>query len=187
MADQLATPEDLASFLQRDDLDASTATLLVECATGVIQATVGQRIVRATTTPSIPGGFSQWLNLPQWPVVSVATVELAGTAITDWSLIGVRLWRANGWQPSWTPVMVDVTYTHGHASEDQALQFGRSAVLGLCAPFYPNPTGASSVKIDDYAETYAAMQTAMNGNQPLMGALRAAYGAAVGTTPMRTG
>lgn len=186
MADQLATPSDLASWLQQD-LDASTAGLLLECATGVIQATVGQRIVRATTTPSLPGTCGQWLNLPQWPVVSVASVELDGTAITDWELIGVRLWRAGGWQPSGTPVVVEPTYTHGYASNDQALQFGRSAALSLCAPFYSNPGGASSVKIDDYAETYGAMTAAMTANTHLAAALRAAYGAGVGTTAMRTG
>lgn len=186
MADQLATPEDLASFLQQD-LDASTADLLVECATGVIQATTGQRIVRATTTPSIPGTFGQWLTLPQWPVVSVATVELGGAVITDWSLIGVRLWRAGGWQPSGTPVIVEPTYTHGYAAADQALQYARSAVLSLCAPFYTNPDGASSVKIDDYAATYSAMSAAMAANTALADALRAAYGAGVGTTPMRVG
>lgn len=185
MADQLATPSDLASFLQQD-LDASTAGLLIECATGVIQATTGQRIVRATTTPSIPGTCGQWLNLPQWPVVSVATVELGGAVITDWSLIGVRLWRAGGWQPSGTPVVAEPTYTHGYAPADQALQFARSAVMSLCAPFYSNPGGASSVKIDDYAETYGVMTAAMSSNTYLTAALRAAYGSGVGTTSMRT-
>ena len=186
MADQLCTPSDLASWLQ-SDLDLSTATLLVECATGVVQGVTGQRLVRATTTPSIPGVVGQWLDLPQWPVVSVATVVLDGTTITDWRKNGVRLWRAGGWQPSWAPVEVAVTYTHGYLSTDQYLQFARSAVLALCAPFYSNPSGASQVKIDDYAEAYAAMQASMTGNEPMKDALRAQYGGAVGATPMRTG
>lgn len=186
MADQLATPSDLASFLQQD-LDASTANLLVECATGVVQAATGQRIVRATTTPSIPGVFSRWLDLPQWPVVSVATVELDGEVITDWSLIGVRLWRPAGWQASSRPSVVEPTYTHGYHPTDQMLQLARGAVLSLCAPFYDNPAGASSVKIDDYAATYTAMAATMAANRPLGDALRAAYGAGVGALPMRAG
>lgn len=186
MADQLATPSDLASWLQQD-LDASTATLLVECATGVVQGVTGQRLVRLTTTPTLPGVCSQWLNLPQWPVVSVATVVLDGVTITDWRKNGVRLWRAAGWQPSLVqPVEVAVTYTHGYLSTDQYLQAARGAVLSLCAPFYSNPDGAGSVKIDDYAATFAAMQSSMNANEPLKDALRAQYGGAVGATPMRT-
>jgi len=185
VADQLATPSDLASFLQQD-LDASTANLLINCGTGVVQATTGQRIVRATTTPSIPGGWSQWLDLPQWPVVSVASVELDGEVITDWSLIGVRLWRPGGWQASSRPSVVEPTYTHGYDPADQYLQFARSAALSLCAPFYSNPDGASSVKIDDYAATYTAMSSSMAANSKLSDLLRAAYGAGVGTTPMRT-
>ena len=45
MADMLATPEDLAALLQQD-VDRATATLLIESATALVQATVGQRIVR---------------------------------------------------------------------------------------------------------------------------------------------
>jgi hypothetical protein len=184
-ADQLCTPSDLASWLQQD-LDLSTATLLVECATGVVQGATGQRLVRLTDVANIPGVWSQWLDLPQWPVVSVASVTLAGVTITDWSLIGVRLWRAGGWQKSITPAMVGVNYTHGYASTDQYLQLARGTVLSLCAPFYSNPDGAGSVKIDDYAATYAAMQSSMAANQPLKDALRAQYGGAVGATPMRS-
>lgn len=184
MADQLATPSDLASLLQ-SDLDLSTATLLLECATAVVQGAVGQRLVRATSTATLPGVASQWLDLPQWPVVSVATVVLDGATITDWRLSGVRLWRTGGWQPSWQPVNVDVTYTHGYASNDQALQLARGQTLALCAPFYPNPTGASQVKIDDYAETYAAMHASMAANDPVKEALRAQYGGAVGAVSMR--
>lgn len=186
MADQLATPSDLASLLQQD-LDLSTATLLVECATGVVQGVTGQRLVRATTTPSIPGVWSQWLDLPQWPVISVASVQIDGVAVTDWKLIGVRLFRRAGWQPAGDPVEVEPTYTHGYLSTDQYLQLARGSVLSLCAPFYSNPGGASQVKIDDYAEIYAAMQASMTGNEPMKDALRAQYGGAVGATPMRTG
>jgi hypothetical protein len=185
VADQLCTPSDLASLLQ-SDLDLSTATLLIECGTAVVQATTGQRLVRATTTPSIPGVWSQWLDLPQWPVVSVASVAIDGTTISGWKLVGVRLWRAAGWQTSTDPVVITPTYTHGYASNDQALQPARGQVLALCAPFYPNPTGASSVKIDDYAETYATMSASMAANQPVRDMLRAVYGGAVGAIPMRS-
>ena len=47
MADQLATPTDLANLVPGSSLPAATATLLLECATAVVQAAAdGQRIVQ---------------------------------------------------------------------------------------------------------------------------------------------
>src|SRR5690242_5591066 len=108
MADQLCTPEDLASALQAD-LDASTATLWVECATAVVQATAGgQRIVQVVDdTFTILGTTDSWLDLPQLPVTSVASVVLDGVTLTAGSpgdasttyrRHGNRLWRTDGWQ-----------------------------------------------------------------------------------------
>jgi hypothetical protein len=47
MADQLATPEDLAALLQDSQVDRATAELLLECATAVVQSAAGgQRILQ---------------------------------------------------------------------------------------------------------------------------------------------
>lgn len=105
MADMLATPEDLASLLQ-SDLDLSTATLLLETATAIVQeAAGGQRIVQVAGDVITLAGFTDsWLALPQLPVTAVASVALDGitlTAGTDYRLIGDRLWRRTGWQTSY--------------------------------------------------------------------------------------
>lgn len=186
MADQLASPTDLASFLQQD-LDASTANLLINCATAVVQEAAGQRIVQVVNDPlTIMGTTDSWLAIPQIPVTAVASVTLDGTTLTA-SAAGVdadayrrhgnRLWRTNGWQTYiGEPSTVVVTCTHGYQTGDYRLQLATGHVLALCAPFYDNPSGASSVKIDDYAATYSAMQAAMAADTHGRRALRRAYG-----------
>lgn len=106
MADQLATVADLASALQQD-VDTSTATLLVECATAVVQeACGGQRIVQVVDDQlAIMGDTNWWLALPQIPVTAVTAVVLDGTTLTtaanDYKVFGNRLWRKQGWQTNY--------------------------------------------------------------------------------------
>jgi hypothetical protein len=206
VADQLATPQDLSSLLQ-SDLDLSSATLLVEMGTAIVQqAAGGQRIVQIVGDVVTLGAYSDsWLDLPQIPVTSVASVVLDGvtlTAGTDYKLIGNRLWRTNGWQanlgypwnwpyawphatlppgyPVQEPSTVVVTYTHGYAPGAQELQLARSAVLSLAKAGYANPSGANSESIDDYSVTYDAMAARMEAAPHLKTALAKQYGRRVG-------
>lgn len=103
MADQLATPGDLASLLERSDLDLAKATMLVEIATAIVQEVAGgQRIVQVVDdVATIIGVADSWLDLPQRPVTAVTSVVLDGTALTvdtDYKVFGNRLWRTVGWQ-----------------------------------------------------------------------------------------
>lgn len=186
MADQLCTPPDLASWLQQD-LDLSTATLLVECGTAVVQeAAGGQRIIEVVNdVATLIGGTDSMLELPQLPVTAVASVTIDGSTVATGSLtgggnykrFGNKLWRGDGWQLlCGIPSEVIVVYTHGLPAGHQGLQFARASVLALCAPFYSNPTGASQVRIDDYAEAYAQMSAQINTNKALRAALRRQYG-----------
>lgn len=201
MADQLATPEDLASALQQD-LDLATATLLVECATAVVQEAAGQRIVQVVDDQlTIMGTSDSWLDLPQIPVTAVSAVTLDGSDVSDWKLIGNRLWRSCGWQTnlgqSWwppspdrgfayynnrvpEPSVVALTVTHGYATGAQELQLARSAVLSLATKVYSNPSGLISESIDDYSASFAssvaAMSAAMDASPYLKQALRRQYG-----------
>lgn len=105
MADQLATVADLASLLQQD-IDTATGTLLIECATAVVQqACGGQRIVQVVgDTATLAGYTGSWLDLPQIPVTAVIAVTLDGTALTlntDYKVFGNRLWRRQGWQANY--------------------------------------------------------------------------------------
>jgi hypothetical protein len=187
MADQLMTPEDLASLLERDDLDTYKATMLSEAATAVVQATVGgQRIVYvADDTLDMLGTTDSWLQLPQWPVArdEVSAVTIDGEAVTDFKQFGARLWRACGWQPRCgVPAAIGGVYSHGYPDGRQELQMGRSAVLTLCATAYPNPTSASSEHIDDYGIVYNQLAKVMEASSFLKAALRSQYGSRASLT-----
>lgn len=178
MADQLVTPLELAAYLQQD-LDTATATLLVEQGTAVVQAAAGQRLVQVTDDViTRPGGSGRFLTLPERPVTAVTAVTIDGIPIAAGTgyvayLPKAQLWRVWGWRSlgptSWTGLpfaAVQVTYSHGYAAGDQKLEKARSCVFALCAQAYANPTGASTLAIDDYRESYtrpgstAAMQLA---------------------------
>lgn len=182
MADQLATPTDLKTLLGRTDLDDAKCTLLIECATAVVQSAAGgQRIVDvADDTAVIPASASQYLSLPQFPVQSVASVSYEGTPMvagTDYRLRGSRLFRRCGWSSCPLDLFeVTVVYGHGYPTGAQELQFARNSVLGLIRDVYDNPTGLKAESIDDWSATYTALSTHMDGSPTLRAALRRQYG-----------
>jgi hypothetical protein len=187
MADQLATPSDLASIVQHD-VDTASATLAIEICTAVVQAAAdGQRIVLVTgEAATVTGTTGQWLRLPQFPVASVSSVTLDGVALTagapgsggsTYRLVGDRLWRGCGWQTyCGEPSTVGFTYTHGYATGRQELQLGRGAVLSLGRGLFENPSGVVREQIDDYAVAYAEAQAALDASPALKASLRKLYG-----------
>ena len=183
----LATPQDLASLLQQD-LDASTANLLLELATAKVQrAAGGQRIIQATDTAVIDVvEWDQWLALPQLPVQSVDTVELDGTPVTDWVLSNQKLWRLSGWLTAcWQPSQVKVTYTHGYPDGSQWLHLARDMTLALARMGYGNPGGVSMEAIDDYRVSYAEVDARMQMTEPMRQAIADAYGTTAYVTVSR--
>lgn len=188
MADTLATPSDLASYMQQD-LDASSAVLALELATAAVQrAAGGQRILDVTDTAIMdvesyyPDYY--WLDLPQKPIRSVTSVEIDGVAVTDFFLRKQRLWRLLGWRGvTIEPTQVEVTYAHGYVAGSQWLQLARDATLSLAASAYnAGPQGGGTVeseKIDDYSVSYGKMTDAIE--RSFSGPLRAAIASAYGT------
>lgn len=188
MADQLATPQDLASFLQLGAYASLTAEkqatllMLVELATAKVQrAAGGQRIVAATSTGvviDLPSGYcDDYVLLPQLPVRSVASVLLNGTAVTDYYLRSHSLWRLVGWSGySFTPPQITTTFTHGHIAGSQALQLGRNYALELARGGWGNPLGQTSKAIDDYRVTYAEADARMVLPPAAEEAIAGAYG-----------
>jgi len=183
MADQLASPQDLASLLgltwgDLGDTEQASLTMLVEIGTAVVQAEPRQRLVEVVDdTVTLLGATESWLSLPERPVTAVAAVALDGAPVADWRLHGSRLWRAGGWAASaLEPSTVEVTYTHGYPPGHQALQLARGAVLGVVRDWAANPSAATSLKIDDYAETYSAMAARLEASTHLRSALRRQYG-----------
>ena len=187
MADQLAKPEDLASLLERDDVDLYKATRLVEIATAVVQAACGrppQRLVRVLgDTATLIGGTGQWLELPQRPVTAVASVSLDGTALSAGTATGTyrfrggQLWRREGWTACpYEPSEVIAVYDHGYEDSAQDLELAAAAVLGICQGAYGNPTGLKAETIDDYSATYAVLSAQLEATPYLHAALRRQYG-----------
>lgn len=187
MADMLASPEDLASLLQRD-VDTASATLALEVTTAVVQAAAGQRIVRATTTDGeVWGGVDRMLALPERPVVSVASVTYAGSALTEGTASGTwrrspeGLWRDLGWTEAYgEPSPVLVTWTHGYLAEDQGIQLGRGFALSLARGLFENPSGVVREQIDDYAVAYADAAAALEARSGAAALLRKQYGRKAG-------
>jgi hypothetical protein len=192
MADKFAEPEDLASLLQQD-LDASTANLVLEMATAIIQAEVGQRIVQVVDDEielDLDGyDAGPYLYLPERPVTAVDSVLIGATAVTDYSaqLSRGSLWRADGWRSTLVgyfdqPSTVTVTNTHGYPVGHQKLQLARSMCLSLAKGFYANPSGAVREAIDDYQVAYEAMASQVT--EFMSKALRKQYGRPPGSVPL---
>lgn len=194
MADMLCEPEDLASLLEQD-LDAYKATMLVECATAVVQATCDQPPQRLIAVEddeiTLPAPYGWWLDLPQRPVTAVTSVELDGEALTvstDYKLVGSRLWRSDGWLTvsATEPIEVTVTYDHGYPDGHQLLQLARAATLSLIKGVYGNPEGAVRVAIDDYSAAYEALSAQMDSSPFLAKSLQRQYGRPAGTVRVGT-
>lgn len=197
MADMLASTDDLENLLRAGTIDTAAATLLIEMATAVVQAEVGQRIVRVTNDTLVLDldeyDEGPYIQLPERPVVSVASVTIGSTPVTDYVLQAsrARVWRALGWRSTLIyytdqPSTTTVVYTHGYAPGDQKLQLGRATVLSMIAGLYNNPDGASSVKIDDYAATYAALERQLAASPNLAKLLKKQYGRPGGSARLIT-
>lgn len=196
MADQLATPQELASFLQLTYASLSAAqqatlTMLVELATSKVQrAAGGQRIVQVTNTNAlidITDPCDLYLPLPQMPVQSVSSVAIDGEAITDWFLRRQMLWRAGGWMRSTSPPsQATATWVSGYQTGSQWLQLGKDHCLSLAAMGWGNPGGlATSEAIDDYRVTYAEADARMQPSEYMLAAIADAYGASAYVTSSR--
>jgi hypothetical protein len=204
VADRLVTPEELASYLQTDTLDLATAELLIETATGVVQAAARQRLVEVTDTITVSAvRGSRWLVLPERPGSDVSVVTIDGTPVTDWSVVvdpgtgEARLFRSAGWWlasgpwSSWdAPPQVAVTYQHGFQVDDPKLGPARTAVLRLAGERWASSGGSpvSAESIDDYRVQFAASTSgsaaASPGSLSLADRreLRRAYGTNAGST-----
>lgn len=191
MADQLASPADLASLLKQpfDEFDTASVILAIEVSSAIVQAACGQRLVLvADDIETVYGGTDRVLALPERPVVSVASVTYNGVLLTQgtasgtWRLTPDGLWRDLGWtECPWEPAPgTDVVYTHGYAPDAQGLQLARGVTLSLARGLFVNPSGAVREQIDDYAVAYAEASAAFEANPGLLGALRRQYGRKAG-------
>lgn len=182
----LATPSQLASRLQMD-VDTSTATDVLNHASGMVRAIARQTFDFVSQETVILTGGVKKLVLPQRPAVidsganPLTVVELGdfgGVNFNcldgrDFIRVGEELTRGQPWYYTvrtmgwpytrvrgvWAP-RVQVTYSHGYTTyPDQVV----SVTLDVASVLYDNPTGLRDVHIDDYSETKAteSLGTAM--------------------------
>lgn len=143
----LATVTELAEWMQVDSgtLPASAASTL-ERVSAIVRAEARQSFNRATSTVTM---FPRegWANLPQRPVVSVASVSANGQPVGDWKLerdrlwVGCRLWA------------VTVTYTHGYSDVPGDVV---AVVLSAATRALTNPRDFRQRSVGSSSVTYAA-------------------------------
>jgi len=186
----LATIGDLANRgLTVEPEETTVATTYLDVASTAVREAAGVPISQTTSTVSLEGPATQWLSLPGPPIVSVATVEIDGEAVTDWRLRSHRLWRRCGWSPTCDPSEVDVTQTHGLATvpSDIVDLVCRIAATAL-ADYRADTEGAGlatgdirAERIGDYSVTYgdAGLITTMELPDYLCERLAARFGGGV--------
>ncbi|MFD6432822.1 hypothetical protein [Streptomyces venezuelae] len=107
----LATAADCeARGLTIDPAELAVMGTYLDVASAAVREAAGVPISQTTSTITLEGGTSPYLQLPGPPVTAVAAVTVDGQAVTDWKLRSGSLYRPCGW--GWD-AEVSVTYTHG--------------------------------------------------------------------------
>lgn len=144
-----ASVAELASYLQQD-VDTSTATLVLETASALF-ATAAQTAFTATTvTYEVRGTGQRELWLPYRPIISITQARVAGVIVTDYTRIKRVLFRLLGWgvAAQYPPDLVAIDLVHGYAA---AADDVKGAVLETAASAFVSPDNATvGEKIDDY-------------------------------------
>lgn len=110
----LATAADLQDR-GYDVTDTTRVDAALESAMDSVRDAAGCPISQATSTVTLWGTVSPWLDLPGGPVSAVSSVVSTDVDTTGWRLVGNSLWLACGWGGC-GPAEVTVTYTHGFAT-----------------------------------------------------------------------
>lgn len=163
--------QDLATVADLEDRNVTVPagvqpSVFLAAAGAAVRDAAGVPITAETFTVTIPGVPDQWLPLPGQPVTSVATVLLDGVAVTDWKLVGGRLWRRGGWEAvCGEPSNVTLTITGGLLEVPKDIVDLVCSVAGLgmreaAAGEYSSAGDLVSVSIDDYTEQHGNYQGA---------------------------
>jgi hypothetical protein len=143
--------------------DEAMAGVFLDVASAVIRDAAGVPISRVTSTVAVWGDGSQWLRLPGPPIISVASAEIDGEAVTGWVLRDGRLWRRCGWESCEDPpAPVTVTQTHGLDPVpadvvDLACRMAASALIAATEEDDGSGLALSQVaaeRLGDYSVTY---------------------------------
>ena len=154
MVDAFATVDDLAGRLNRSFTSEEEAwiTTLLEDASTYLRSVVGQDVFPVTVSTFTAYPDAGRVDLPQYPVVSVGTVERDGVAV-DYT-----------YRPGYLTVdcdePVDVTFTYGYATAPPELTrlacvLVSQALVTLEAGIGLTAGGLSSVALDDFKAAWA--------------------------------
>lgn len=153
--DAFATHEDLSALLKREFTDAEQewmTTLLESASTYLRDDVIGQTVYPQATVEYTDYPTSGRVDLPQFPIVSIVSVERDGTAI-DYT-----------YRPGYITVTgddpVDITYTYGYTEaparlKDLTCVLVSSALVTLEAQLGLTAGGLSSVALDDFKLAWA--------------------------------
>jgi hypothetical protein len=181
-----ATIDQLSVRLGRsfDSSEAPQVLALLDDATAYLRREIGAQVTTgvSTITLNVPM-YATSARLPQWPVRSLDSVTINGTADTSTLLRDGSINRLYGFPlaPSADWSIVTVTYTHGLAAVPADLvswtcviaanvlaQVGRSGTLST--------SGVKSEAIEDYSIVYKDGADTLSLPEPVLARLRAAYG-----------
>lgn len=144
----LATPTELAGFLQQD-LDTYSAAQALDVASQDIRTACGWNISQETVTAQDfdgTGGTSIWIRTLNLTGVSAVVADGVTLAATDYRFYRYgRLRRIYAYWP-YFPKIVTVTYTHGYATVPDDV---KGACLVLAGAKYVAPGG----RLRSYTDT----------------------------------
>lgn len=183
----LANLADISDLSARG-VDVSNATLvgtMLAVASSVVRQAAGSPISETTGTITLwATDCSQWLDLPRI-TTAVSSVKIDGTAVTDYTWVGARLFRVHGWGSAYAPRRVDVTLTQGYATvPDHIVQLVCDlAILGMSTA----TEGAHDPRvwvesIDDYRVTFNQKGDVLASAMELPPATRKSLAAMFGTS-----
>ncbi len=149
-----ATASDLGARMKRTftGAEATWVDHLLADATAYLQAEIGQLVAPRKTATFTAWPSSGWVDLPQWPVVSVDAVERDGVPVEFDERPGMI--RVSG------DSKVDVTFTYGHAEVPRNLESIACALVSqqltlVEAGLGLSIGGLSSVALDDFKIAFA--------------------------------
>lgn len=152
--DAFATVDDLAALLKREFTEGEEewVTTLLESASTYLRDVIGQTVYPQTTVEYVDYPTAGRVDLPQYPVVAITSVERDGEPV-DYT-----------YRPGYITVDCDdpvtITYTYGYATapdrlRDLACVLVSSALLTVEAGIGLSAGGLSSAALDDFRIAWA--------------------------------
>ena len=121
MADPFITTTDLGDYIGIDVSADAGALIAIDAACDICRDVADQTFNLGTATVTLDGTGTDMLLLPRLPVVSAGTVNVSGTAVTDYAVDSDRGVLVRTTSPCvWTAGRqnVEVTYVHGYPDAD---------------------------------------------------------------------